>query len=77
MRKDSGNIWVGLLIVGLLSFIVGGFLWTYTINSWLAYVGKEPGIVFWQGGLIGLVPYLGQVSIPVAVITWILMLFLI
>ena len=77
MKRDSGNALLGLLIMGIVGFVVGGFLWTYTINAWLSYAGKETSIVFWQGGLIGFVPYLGHLSIPAAVITWLLLLFLI
>jgi len=66
------------LIAGILivSAIIGGFAWTYSLNTWLAFFGKEAGIVFWQGAILGVVPWLGQASIPVAIITWILMLFL-
>lgn len=65
-----------LIFVLIISAIIGAYTWTYSINTWLTYFGKEPSIVWWQGSLIGFVPYLGQASIPVAVITWILMLFL-
>ena len=65
-----------LLITLAIFAAVGGFLWPYTINSWLVFFGKDPTIVFWQGALLGFCPGIGQVSIPAAVITWILMLFL-
>lgn len=67
---------VFFLIFGI-SFVVGAILWPYTINTWLVYAGKPPGIEWWMGGLIGFVPGLGQFSIPAAVLTWITMLFLI
>lgn len=63
-------------IILLTSFFIGAFCWTYSINEWLLYAGKETQIVWWQGGLIGLVPVLGQLSIPFAVGTWILLMFL-
>ena len=66
-------IWVGMFIVGAL---LGGFCWTYTINTWLLYCGKEASVQYWQGIVIGCIPGIGQVSIPVAVLTWVLMLFL-
>ena len=64
-------------IVMTISFAVGSFCWTYAINEWLLFLGKTPQIVWWQGGLIGFVPFLGQLSIPIAVLTWILMLFIV
>ena len=76
MKRNSGNMLIVLLIGSIIGFVIGGFLWTYTINTWLAYAGKESSIVFWQGGLIGFVPYLGHFAIPASVITWVLMLFL-
>ena len=66
-----------VLVVLAISALIGGFTWPYTINTWLEFFGKEPVIQFWHGCLLGFVPYLGQASIPAAVITWILMLFLI
>lgn len=66
-----------ILVFLAISAVIGGFCWTYSINAWLDFFNKDGGIVFWQGCLLGFVPYLGQASIPVAVITWILMLFLI
>ena len=64
-----------LLTVVVLSTIVGGFLWPYTIESWAIVLNKPVNVEFWQGALIGFCPLIGQVTIPVAVITWILMLF--
>lgn len=66
----------GVLIILIVSAIIGAICWTYSINTWLVYAGKDPVIVWWQGALIGFVPYVGQFSIAVAVITWIIMLFL-
>jgi hypothetical protein len=59
-----------------LGAAVGAFCWPYTINTWLVFVGKEPTLLWWQGALIGFVPWVGQMSLAAAVITWILMLFL-
>ena len=61
----------------VFSIILGAILWPYTINSWMEFAGKEPSIVWWQGALIGLVPILGPLSIPAAVVTWILLLILV
>lgn len=66
----------GVIILLSISGLLGMFLWTYTINSWLVFAGKEPLVVWWQGFLLGYVPWVGQFSIPAAIITWIAMLFL-
>lgn len=66
-----------LIVLGLLVFaLIGGWLWPYTINSWLEFAGSETRIQLWQGALMGFVPGIGQITIPLAIITWICMLFL-
>lgn len=67
----------GLLIFLTLSGILGAFLWPYSINTWLVFFHKPPTIMWWHGFLLGYLPYFGQIIIPVAVITWVLMLFLV
>jgi len=59
------------------SVVIGAGLWPYTINSWMEFAGKEGSVRAWQGALLGLVPILGPLSIPAAVITWILLLILV
>ena len=58
------------------SAAIGMFLWPYTLNTWLEFVGKPAVVVWWHGALLGFAPVLGQLSIPAAIATWILMLFL-
>ena len=65
------------LIVLLLCAAVGAFLWPYSINTWLHFLGKPEVIVWWHGVLLGFCPVIGHMTIPVAVVTWILMLFLV
>lgn len=64
-----------LMLIFTISALVGAFCWTYTINTWLMVAGKPPCVVWWQGALIGFVPGIGQAGLPLAVITWIAMLF--
>ena len=66
-----------VVIVLCIGAAIGAICWPYTLNTWLVFFGKEPTIVWWQGALLGFVPVLGQASIPAAVVTWILMLFLV
>ena len=67
---------MGILLMFAILAAIGAFCWPYTLNAWLAFFGKDIVIVWWQGLLLGFVPGIGQASIPAAVITWILMLFL-
>lgn len=75
MNKKGSIIFVILMII-VLSILFGGFCWTYSINTLLQWSGKAPTIVFWQGALLGLVPGLGQFSVVVASVIWIISLFI-
>ena len=65
-----------ILLVLFIVFAMGAIFWPYTINTWLVYFHKSPVITWWEGGLLGFVPGFGQTSVPAAVNTWILMLFI-
>jgi hypothetical protein len=67
-----------LMVVGWLSigFALGAWLWTYSLNEWLVFLDKAPVVVWWQGGLLGFCPWIGKWCIPIAVVTWVLMLML-
>ncbi len=71
--KSVIGIWIIVLIV---SAIIGAMLWPYTINTWLVYFNKPPVFTWYYGALLGFVPYIGQLTIPLAVLTWIIMMFL-
>jgi hypothetical protein len=86
LKKQTKTDWADRLVVGGFLFtiifviffggIVGIFTWPFVINSWLVYFGKSASVIWWQGFLLGMVPYFGWLSIPCAAATWILMLFL-
>ena len=67
--------------IGLLLFLIlialGAITWPYTVNTWLIYAGKEPQLLWWHGALMGIVPGFGQLAILGAIVTWILMMFII
>lgn len=64
------------LCILAVSAVVGAFAWPYAINEWLVFAGKPAAVGPLHGALIGLVPGFGQAALPVAVVTWIAMLFL-
>lgn len=66
-----------LLLVLSVSGVIGAVCWPYVINTWLEFFDKDVRIVWWHGALLGFCPAVGQASIPVAVITWLVMLFLV
>jgi len=79
MRTSSSFGCIPLLVVYGAVFLVcgfiGGFLWPYTVNSWLEVAGKDPCLTYWHGFLMGMVPGVGQLFIPAAFITFVCMLF--
>ncbi len=74
-RFLGANMLLGMFIFGL-SALIGAFAWPYAINEWLTFAGRPMCVEPWHGAIIGLVPGFGWASLPVAVITWIAMLFL-
>ena len=81
MRKRKSVIGASL-IVGLVVLIVLGLLalcgacWDYSISEWLVYFDKPDRFQLWHGMLISLVPGFGQLAVPVAIFTFIIMLFI-
>ena len=61
-----------LLILGLLA--IGPWCWQYSVNSWLGYFHKPETFTF----LLACIPalFLAPFTIPVTVVTWLLMMFL-
>lgn len=66
-----------LLIWCLICAAIGALLWPYTINTWLIFFGKAPVITWWHGAIMGFLPILGPVTVGSALVTWLLMLFLV
>ncbi len=66
-----------LPVIAIACAAIGALVWPYTINAWLVYAGKPPAVLWWHGALLGLVPGLGQFAAPLAILTWVLMLFLV
>jgi hypothetical protein len=69
-----------VFLCGLLLLKIGAAVlcWPYALNAWLDFAGKPHAITWWQGALIGFIPFIGRVrvSASVAFITFVLLLFL-
>lgn len=75
-KGDALMNFIVFLVVMFFFALIGAFCWTYTINTWLNYFHKPNHINLFQGALLGVVPLLGQFSLPASFITWILMMFI-
>ena len=56
--------------------VLGALCWPYVVNTWLVYAEKPAGLLRWHGALMGVIPPFGYLSIPAAILTWIMMMFL-
>lgn len=65
-----------LLLFFVIGPIIGAICWPYAINYWLVFAGKAVAVHWWQGALLGFVPGLGQLALPLAILTWIISLFM-
>lgn len=75
MKLSEMGFVIGFVL--LICAAIGAFLWPYSINAWLVFFGKPASVLWWHGAILGFVPVIGQATIPVAFITWVLMLFLV
>ena len=55
---------------------IGALCWPERMKTWLEYAGREPGVLWGHGALLGVTPAVGQLSIPIAIVTWSCHLFL-
>lgn len=67
--------WIIFILIGLILFCVGGFIWEYTINSWLEFLGKLNRVEWWQVGLLAVVPVLRHLTLPAWILTWLALTF--
>lgn len=75
-NRGAHEAGIAVVFILIVCAVVGALLWPYTINTWLVFFGKQATVVWWHGMLMGFCPGLGQATIPAAVITWMLMLFI-
>jgi len=74
-----GNMVFGIFFIVaflVLGVVLSMWLVPYNINTWLGWAGKPPAVKAWHGALIGLVPAIGEILVPISVLTWVVGLFL-
>lgn len=79
MNEEDKEIYIGmitLIIILVLNCIFGALLWPYVFEKWYLFFGRSIDMFWWHGALIGLVPYIGGLCIPAAIITYIFFLFI-
>jgi len=88
--KDFWGLIVVLIAVAVAGIGIGGtfllflfgwlilppILWPYTVNSWLHVADVHWTMSWWMGYLFLFIPYVRRMMIPLALFTFILMLFL-
>lgn len=74
-KGQAGVYLIGFLIILAINIIIGGVATEYVIEQWVGYFKNTtidvPFIPCAIGGL-----FVGQFTIPVAILTWIIMLVL-
>jgi len=64
-----------LLLVLVFNILVGGYATEYTLETWATYVKETVvDVPFLPCALAGL--FLGEIIVPLAIVTWILFLFI-
>jgi len=75
-RRSSGGGALGcFFIILFLNLVLGGLATEYVLETWLTYL-KETliDIPFWPCAIAGL--FIGEITIPLAIFTWIIFLVL-
>lgn len=55
---------------------IGGWLWPYTVGFWTGYFGQLIVVPFFAGVILGLIPIIGYLTVPLAILTWVCSTFL-
>lgn len=65
-----------IMVLLVLSGLVGAVLWVYIINTWAIYLGKAVTFGVGSGFVLGMIPGIGQLSLPIAAITYLAFLLI-
>ena len=65
-------IFIALLLgIFLVCGVIGMFTWTYSVNKWCEILDRPERVGRGTGFLLGICPLVGQFSVPVAIVTWV------
>ena len=67
---------IAICVIFVVMVLACGACLDYTVSTWLEFAGKPDTFKYWHGCLCALIPVIGQLTIPAAFITWILMMFI-
>lgn len=76
MIRVKGNTFASLGAYFIICFVVGAVCWTGLLNELLIVAHKPPSVLWWQGGLIGMIPTMGWIGLIGYVGLWMVKLFL-
>jgi len=64
-----------ILIIPVM-IVAFGFCWEFSIDTWIGWAGGSRDFPLWGGCLMAVCPGLGQLSLPLAVLTFVLTFFI-
>lgn len=64
------------IILYLLITLVDAFFIQYGLSAWVTYFGKGGNVSYWPCLIVAVIPFIGQLAIPFAAITFILIFIL-
>lgn len=63
------------IIICIILCLLGMSTFPYIINTWTGFFGHEPVCKWWQGAILGCIPYVNTLMIPGVIITWVVSWF--
>ena len=75
MKLFAGVFGLCFVAYWAISICIGGWLWPYSIEYWSTLCHHPIHIPFIVGIILGVVPPISQLTIPVAIVTWIIQIF--
>ena len=67
---------LGLVLLALVIAAFNGVFWWYAVNTIMNYQHKSSHFPFYVACCVGLVPWIGKLGLPVAVVAWMAVTFL-
>ena len=64
-----------ILFILFLNALLGAVLWPYSINHWINWADGHGEFLWWHGALLAFIPGIGQLCMPAAIVTLIIITF--